>query len=174
MRFISTTPAQDVRGIMKEHGLQVDPQYAGEVARLFENRGYARLYRRSNGLTVDGLGELMYSRGVTLERATCREVLDFLDELLRATPKARKARGRKRVTRRAVSTIESEAQRAKGARSKKFVCTECGQIAYASKGAELACGRQACRAIGASMVRVGLTFDEVMVQTYATAEALPF
>jgi hypothetical protein len=75
--------ARAIRTLLSEFGLQIDPQYAGEVRRLFDNPGYRMRYQRASGLTVDRLGEMLWSRGITPRRLDCREVLDLLDTVLR-------------------------------------------------------------------------------------------
>jgi hypothetical protein len=55
--------------------------YAGELRRLKENAGIRMRYFSRSGLSIDAIGEVLYSRGYLTERPTEREVLDLLDEL---------------------------------------------------------------------------------------------
>lgn len=164
-----------VRSLLAETGLRIDPAYAGEVRRILDSPGLRRRYLRRNGPDLDTFAELLWSRGITGERIDIHGVLELLDSL-RLGEKAAKSRGRRRCTRKDLAGIELEAERAKNARNKKFICQECGKSRCngAVSTCDVICGR-CYRESGAIvfLTRVEMTFTEVMNQT-AAAECVPF
>jgi hypothetical protein len=163
--FLTDEPASAIHKLLKEFGLCLDRGFRGEINRLLELRGFRRAYlRKRHGLTVDAFAEIMWSRGITGRRLTCVETLDVLEMVL--TPKApRKSRRRAAEV---LNEIEREAKRATENRQRKFSCPVCNQIARATRGGDLLCGR--CFATdGAivSMLRVSPFPEELLAQAAA-------
>lgn len=161
MIFQSNDPAADTLRILAQSHLGPDPAFRGEIARLFDNPGYKRLYFRRNGLTVDSFGELLWDRGIVGERPNPREVLDYLDELLRRAPRVR---GRKRAS---VTAIDSAETRARKNRLRLFQCS-CGQKIRGTRATLVLCGL--CYEMRGEIVpftRIDPLPEEVLAQSYA-------
>ncbi len=144
-----------VRSLAASFGFH-DPEYRGELARLFDGAGRRRRYLRTSGISLDAFGEVLYDRGITRERLTPDEVYHLLDRVFTPESKPR----RKASKRTALAAIDAEAARAKRNRLRKSVCPTCGAIGYSSAAVQL----EHCRT---AMTRVDLTFHEVMQQTAA-------
>lgn len=117
-----------VREILREHGITPkDAGYRGEIAKLFENRSYRMKYQRANGLTIDGLCEVLWERGLYVTRPSCREVFDMLTDVLRPLVTRDSSLSRS-VEAAEVHAIEVRRK----TRLRLYVCAECGQKLRAS------------------------------------------
>jgi hypothetical protein len=71
--------ASEVRRILRASPLRIS---CGELRRLAENKSFAAQYLRANsGISLDELTEKVWDSGLTFERPTINEVLDFLEVL---------------------------------------------------------------------------------------------
>jgi hypothetical protein len=167
---------RQVRTLAAEFGFH-DPMHAGELAQLFDGAGRRRKYVRRSGLSLDAFAEIVWDRGLTPERLRIDEILELLSQAFdstTATKRRQTSRGvtfsrKTRPSKRAIAdSIDSQAERAKKMRMRKFVCDSCGMIL---RGAMLtADGREVRPACGHCdgrplLTRVDPTFAEVMVQT---------
>lgn len=72
-----------VRSLMRRNKIAIDPMYAGECRRLAgDTRILKQYFSNRRGLSIDGIGELLWDQGYTYERPTCNEVLDLLEWVL--------------------------------------------------------------------------------------------
>jgi hypothetical protein len=144
-------------------GIQIDPQYRAECARLADNKGTRLRYFRRSGLTIDGIGESLWEAGFTLARPTANEVLDLLETVLR--PNAQRSKGRSVKTADAAMVAED---RARSTRNRKFECPRCHQIARGTRSSDLLCGR--CYATDGDivqLVRVDPLPEEILLSALA-------
>lgn len=175
--FTSDNPGPSVRSLLHEVGLCIDPDFPGEVRWLFDgNKGLRLRYQRRSGLTLDQFGEMLWTRGIVTERPDVNQVTEMLERFLRPAEHdgTRKAK-RTRATKRVLSELEREANRAKNARNKAFRCLECGRTRCngAVSTCRVICGH--CYEESGAIVfltRTEKTFTEVLEQT--AAEAAPF
>lgn len=137
MNFRTDNPERDVLRVLAEFRLCIDPQYRGELARLFEHRGYRRLYYKRHGLTLDSFTEVLLDRGITRDRPTPNELLDYLDDLL-FNRAERKKPGRKRAT---ANTIDGMERHARVTRLRLYQCDRCGQKLRGTRETDVVCGR---------------------------------
>lgn len=191
---VSTFP-RDLRALAAEYGFN-DSASRGELNQLFDSRYTAKRYLRPDGVTLDSFGEIVMDRGLVTERPTVNEVLEFLATVFDGRDDIRGSRetrrkGARTGKREATSAIETEALRAKNARSKKFECETCRGRAVKCNAAVSTfsgiCGRcflesvspsaiEAMREAGAVitfLTRADRTFDEVM-RDAAGIDSTPF
>ena len=153
-----------VTEILKEYGLQKDPQYHGEMVRFFDRPDVKHRYYRRAGLTVDALGELIWDHGVTRERPTCNDVLELLEILFVNPAAVKQARRRRANTKTAETAIDREVRKAKGTRLRKYQC-DCGQIIQGTRKTDVICGP--CfriNGITESMPRVTKLPEEILAE----------
>lgn len=126
---------RDVLALIHAKRLRIDPAYAGEVSRLFENPGLRLNYQSANGLDVDSMAEALWDAGFTTRRMDCRETLDFLEMVF--TPRLPVHKSRVRVAR---AEIDPALRRAKSTRNRAYVCPSCSRLIHGNRDTYALCG----------------------------------
>lgn len=81
-----TCSVRDLSRLVHAKRVRLDPQYRGELIRLFDNPRARMAYFSKHGLTVDALGEAMWDARLCDVRPTCDEVLTILENLFTPGP----------------------------------------------------------------------------------------
>jgi hypothetical protein len=161
----------DTRAILaaiRERGIRIDPRLRVECRQLFGNPGVRMNYQRPDGLTIDGVGELLVDRGFIRSGLSERDVLELLETLFAPQPKTRRARRPPRAR----AQTDAAVERARNKRLRKFECETCRQIARGGKNALLLCGL--CYEMSgtvARMVRVDPLPEEIIAAEILAAES---
>lgn len=81
-----TCSVRDLSRLVHAKRVRLDPQYRGELVRLFDNPRARMAYFSKHGLTVDDLGEALWDARLCDIRPTCDEVLGILEQLFTPGP----------------------------------------------------------------------------------------
>lgn len=119
-----TCSSRELSRLVHAKRLRIDPQYRGELIRLFDNPKARMAYFSKHGLTVDQLGEAIWDAKLCHERPSCDDVLETLEDLF--TPGVvRKIAGRLEtagILGDVIEGFERELQVRKGNRWRLFEC----------------------------------------------------
>ena len=85
-----TCSVRDLSRLVHAKRVRLDPQFRGELVRLFDDKRARMAYFSKHGLTVDQLGEAMWDARLCDVRPTCDEVLGILENLFTPGPVRRK------------------------------------------------------------------------------------
>lgn len=91
------TDVREVSRILHRKRLRIDPQYRGELVRLFENPRARMAYFSKRGLTIDAMCEALWDAGCTFERCTSDDLLEYLEQLFSAAGTVRERVSRSEV-----------------------------------------------------------------------------
>jgi len=152
--------------VLKKRRLCIDPMYAGECKRLFENAGVKINYFRRDGLTIDEAGEVLVDAGITVRRLDCREVLDLLDMLFAPRPRVKRGRAHGR------KVVDEAERKARTMRNRKYECPSCKQKARGTRSSSLVCG--VCYEMDGEIIfllRVDALPEEVLPQAAGAMES---
>jgi|GEM_PF-960017 len=156
MRFTIDSP-QPLLNALRSCKIQRDPRYLGELQRFYDSPGIRKTYFRREGLTVDDIGEKLWSDGLLTERPTEREVLDLLEELFSAVSRV-PARHDSEVDGAALEVAFHKAQRN---RWRRWTCPSGCSSVRASK-LDL---RVSCAVCGDPLTRVDATPAEITLSS---------
>lgn len=107
--ILQTDRTRDLARLVHAKRVRIDPQYRGELVRLFDNPKARMAYFSKHGLTVDQLGEAIWDAGLTNERPSCDEVLELLERLF--TPGAVRTKIARSEVRDALTEMQDELTR---------------------------------------------------------------
>ena len=160
MAIIWTTDNMaQVRNVIRKAKLRIDPQYAGECRWLAEDARVRKAYFSKRGVTLDGMTEILWSRGLTSQRMTCNELIDALPDLLAPATKRVSVKHQRAVA----GELEAKIKRN---RLRGYRCHDCRDVAYHS-GFEW---RGTCPCGGSYICRDAA----LMMQVAEVTDAVPF
>lgn len=106
---LQTDNMHELTRLIHAKRVRIDPQYRGELIRLFDNPRARMAYFSKTGLTVDQLGEAIWDARLSHERPTCDEVLELLERIF--TPGAIRAKVARSEVRDALGEVQESLSR---------------------------------------------------------------
>lgn len=167
--------AREIKRALRE--LHLAPGALSET-RYHDSKTIEIRYVRKGGLTLDGFGELVHSRGIVAQRPDLNEAAEImervfstrLDNLAVAKAKAERHRVETlKIAAQVTAEAETKVQKRRTTRQRRFHCAECGQIIYAAADSLL---NSTC--CGMAWVRDTPTVSEILQSVLEAEDAVKF